>query len=108
MPPSAGSDGVLASTVAGIAFTAREPAEEAEKYEARAGIEAIILMTYFVFFGAILPYDRWREIGVWRLSLFSLAVIFLRRTPAVVLLSPSVPALDPHEDFRVTLTNVSE
>jgi NhaP-type Na+/H+ or K+/H+ antiporter len=98
---------VLASTVAGIAFTAREPAEEAEKYEARAGIELIITMTYFIFFGAILPYHQWGEIGVWRLALFSLAVIFLRRMPVVVLLSPWISALDWHEDYRVMLTNVS-
>ncbi|GAQ83708.1 sodium hydrogen exchanger [Klebsormidium nitens] len=102
-----GAEGILAATVAGIAYTAREPQREREKYEAKSGIELIIVISYFVFFGAILPYPQWVEIGIGKLILFSLAVIFLRRTPVVLLLSPWIPAFARHNDLRATLTEAA-
>jgi NhaP-type Na+/H+ or K+/H+ antiporter len=105
-PLLSGSNGLIASTVAGIVFVAREPDQETEKYDSKGGIELIIVITYFIFFGSILPYHQWGEIGVWKLVLFSLAVIFLRRAPIVLLLSPWVPALARHEDVKATLIEV--
>lgn len=89
----AGSDGVLAVFVSGIAFSSREPTSEDGRYDAINGIELILSITFFVFFGSVLPFHTWPAIGVGKLFLFSFSVILLRRLPVVLAFCRLIPEL---------------
>eukprot|EP00897_Mesotaenium_endlicherianum_P005313 jgi/Mesen1/480/ME000101S10699 len=94
---SIGSSGVLAVFVATIAFSSREPTAEESRYDAINGIELILTITYFIYFGAYLPFRAWANIGVARLALYSCAVLLLKRLPAVLAFSPFIPQLRQEE-----------
>ncbi|CAI5470993.1 unnamed protein product [Closterium sp. Yama58-4] len=88
-----GASGVLAVFVATIAFSSREPTAEEGRYDAINGIEIIVTITYFTYFGAFLPFAAWRALGVPRLLLFSALVLLLRRLPVLLALAPCLPEL---------------
>ncbi|CAI5517067.1 unnamed protein product [Closterium sp. Naga37s-1] len=88
-----GASGVLAVFVATIAFSSREPTAEEGRYDAINGIEIIVTITYFTYFGAFLPFAAWRALGIPRLLLFSALVLLLRRLPVLLALAPCLPEL---------------
>eukprot|EP00897_Mesotaenium_endlicherianum_P000056 jgi/Mesen1/10050/ME000073S09328 len=90
---SIGSGEVLSVFCSSIAFSSSEPTAEESKYDAINGIELIVTITYFMYFGAILPTAAWQEIGILRLLLFSVGVIFLRRLPVLIWCAPWVGPL---------------
>ncbi|CAI6005305.1 unnamed protein product [Closterium sp. NIES-64] len=70
-----------------------EPTAEEGRYDAINGIEIIVTITYFTYFGAFLPFAAWRALGIPRLLLFSALVLLLRRLPVLLALAPCLPEL---------------
>ena len=89
-----GADGVLAVFTSALAFSSREPTAEEGRYDAINGIELILVISFFILFGSILPMKGWASIGLIRLLGFSVAVIFLRRLPIMLALGRYVPELN--------------
>lgn len=89
-----GTDGILAVFVAGVAFdnvvAGRERAEEADIQEA---VNQFFTLPIFTLIGLILPVGRWISLG-WRGLFLVVAVLVLRRLPAVVALRPWMRPLD--------------
>ncbi|CDR47135.1 CYFA0S29e00562g1_1 [Cyberlindnera fabianii] len=60
-------------------------------------IDLLLNTAYFLYFGTIIPWSDFNnhEIGLdwWRLVIWALVVIFLRRIPAVIMAKPFVPAI---------------
>lgn len=83
-----GTDGILAVFVAGVAFDnvvgGRERAEEADIQEA---VNQFFTLPIFTLIGLVLPVDRWIDLG-WRGLLVAVAILALRRLPAVLALRP--------------------
>ena len=85
-----GSDGILAVFVAGMAFdaTARSEAEE-QRERVQEAITRFFDLPIFVLLGMALPWEGWLNLGWVGLTL-AVAVLFLRRLPAVLALSPLI------------------
>jgi NhaP-type Na+/H+ or K+/H+ antiporter len=92
-----GSSGLLAVLVAGIAYAAARTDEESEELKQERQhyeltFKQILQVPIFVLLGAALPWQAWGELGWAALGLI-VAVLLLRRVPAVLLLKPVVPRL---------------
>lgn len=84
----AGSDGILASFAAGVAFNAMiDRAEEQQDENLQEAITRMFSMPVFVLLGVLLPWDGWFSLG-WPALLLALAVLALRRPVTLALLSP--------------------
>ncbi|MDP8926212.1 MAG: cation:proton antiporter [Actinomycetota bacterium] len=85
-----GSDGILAVFVAGMAFdaTTRSEAEE-QRERVQEAITRFFDLPIFVLLGMALPWEGWLSLGWAGLSL-AVAVLLLRRLPAVLALSPLI------------------
>ena len=85
---SMGSDGILAAFCGGLAFgTFQAPEVEDEIMEREHAINALeIILTFFffIFFGALLPWGSWYDLGGGRLVVLAVAIAFLRRLPAIL------------------------
>ncbi|MBE9200226.1 MULTISPECIES: cation:proton antiporter [unclassified Nodularia (in: cyanobacteria)] len=83
-----GSDGILAVFAAGITFdmvvSGRDRAEEENVQEA---VDRFFTLYIFVLLGLYLPWQQWFELG-WKGLLLLVAILLLRRLPAVLLLRP--------------------
>eukprot|EP00850_Spirogloea_muscicola_P005178 SM000023S07634 [mRNA] locus=s23:598611:601656:+ [translate_table: standard] len=97
-PLLAGSDGVLAVFCATMSFSSREPTAEENRYDAINGIELIITISYFMYFGTLLPWSAWKAIGYGRLVGFALSAAFVRRVPVLLALAPWIPLLKEDGD----------
>jgi NhaP-type Na+/H+ or K+/H+ antiporter len=88
-----GSDGILAVFVAGLAFDylicASERAEEERVQEA---VDRFFTLPIFLLLGLALPWSQWWQLG-WRGGLLAIAILLLRRIPALFVLSPFTPEL---------------
>ncbi|MEX2543918.1 MAG: cation:proton antiporter [Phycisphaeraceae bacterium] len=77
------SNGILAVFVAGRAFagvvTVHERNEEERVQDA---VNRFFLLPIFVFFGMVLPWGAWRELG-WAVVALAVLLVVLRRLPAV-------------------------
>lgn len=62
--------------------------QTSELSEIQAVIDSIFNSTFFVMFGASIPWKSFEEIGIIRLILISLLILVLRRLPAVMLFGP--------------------
>lgn len=56
-------------------------------------IDMLFNITYFVFFGSMIPWDRFPSLGLLKLFTMSLLVLLFRRLPVVMLLRPWLPVL---------------
>ncbi len=85
-----GSDGILAVFVAGMAFdaTARSEAEE-QRERVQEAITRFFDLPIFVLLGMALPWEGWLSLG-WAGLTLAVAVLLLRRLPAVLALSPLI------------------
>ena len=95
----AGTEGILAVFIAGLAFDnvvgGKERAEEERVQEA---IEQFFFIPMFVLLGSVIPWEAWFELG-WSGLALAVAVLLLRRLPAVMLLAPFIKTL-PHQRDR--------
>lgn len=91
-----GVDDLLVSFAAGAAFAWDGWfSKKTEETKISTVIDLLLNYAYFIYFGAIIPWKQFNnaEIGcnVWRLIILSIVVIFLRRIPAVMILTPVIP-----------------
>ncbi|MEA5627482.1 cation:proton antiporter [Nostoc sp. UHCC 0251] len=93
-----GSDGILAVFAAGITFDmvvgGRDRAEEENVQEA---VDRFFTLYIFVLLGLYLPWQQWFELG-WKGLLLVVAILLLRRLPAVLLLRPLLGRLRGVQD----------
>ncbi|MGK7753366.1 MULTISPECIES: cation:proton antiporter domain-containing protein [unclassified Roseovarius] len=83
-----GSDGILASFAAGVAFNTLVDREaELEDENVQEAVTKLFTLPVFVLTGALLPWNAWLDRG-WTLLIFALAVLVLRRPLAILLLVP--------------------
>jgi NhaP-type Na+/H+ or K+/H+ antiporter len=83
-----GTDGVLAVFVAGLAFDAAvSESDRAEEERIQEAVNRFFILPIFVLLGATIPWEGWLELG-WAGLLLVLAVLLLRRLPAVLALRP--------------------
>lgn len=88
-----GTDGVLAVFAAGLAFSlAVRESERGEEEQAQEAVNSFFTLPAFVLLGLALPWGEWLELG-WPALALVLAVLLLRRLPALVVLSPLVSGL---------------
>lgn len=93
-----GVDDLLVSFAAGTAFGWNgDFARKTEESHVSTVIDLIINLAFFVYFGAIIPWEDFNNgiygLNIWRLIVLAFVVIFLRRLPAVVALKPFTPDL---------------
>ncbi|AAS54319.2 AGL172Wp [Eremothecium gossypii ATCC 10895] len=91
-----GVDDLLVSFAAGAAFAWDGWfAKKTEESKVSTVIDLLLNLAYFVYFGAIIPWKQFNDplIGtkVWRLILLAIAVITLRRIPAVLFFKSMIP-----------------
>ncbi|CCE62227.1 hypothetical protein TPHA_0C00710 [Tetrapisispora phaffii CBS 4417] len=91
-----GVDDLLVSFAAGTAFAWDGWFTDATaESKISTVIEVLLNYSYFIYFGAIIPWEQFNngEIGteVWRLIILAIIVLFLRRIPAVVVLTKLIP-----------------
>ncbi|WPY96487.1 cation:proton antiporter (plasmid) [Limimaricola variabilis] len=83
-----GSDGILASFAAGIAFNALvDRKAEMEDENVQEAMSKLFTLPVFVLTGALLPWSAWAAQG-WTLGLFALAVLAHRRPLTLLVLAP--------------------
>lgn len=83
-----GSDGILAVFVAGIAFDLTVGGHErSEENSVQEIVDRLFTLYIFVLIGLALPWPQWFALG-WRGLLLAIAILLLRRLPAVLLIRP--------------------
>ena len=91
-----GVDDLLVGFAAGVGFSNDGWfSEKTEKSHVSDAIDLLLNLTYFVFFGTIVPWSDFNnaDIGLqaWRLVIISLFIIFFRRIPVMLALKPLIP-----------------
>ena len=85
-----GTDGILAVFAAGVAFSASASIdEESQEEHVQEAVNRFFILPIFVLLGMALPWDKWVELGWGGLTLI-VAVLLLRRLPAVLALNPLI------------------
>ena len=83
-----GSDGILAVFVAGLAFDAAvTEGDRAEEERVQEAVNRFFILPIFMLLGLTIPWEGWIELG-WSGLLLALAVLLLRRLPAMLALKP--------------------
>ncbi|MUG91420.1 sodium:proton antiporter [Scytonema sp. UIC 10036] len=83
-----GCDGIFAVFAAGIAFDQVVGGQERSEEEGvQEAIDRFFTTNIFLLLGLYLPWQKWLELG-WKGMLLVIAVLFLRRLPAVLVLRP--------------------
>lgn len=81
-----GSDGILAVFAAGTAFSMIVGGgERAEEENVQDAVDQFFTMYIFVLLGLALPWEKWLDLG-WNGVFLVVAVLLLRRLPALLLL----------------------
>ncbi|PWY69122.1 hypothetical protein BO70DRAFT_150193 [Aspergillus heteromorphus CBS 117.55] len=91
-----GMDDLLIGFSAGVGFSNDGWfTEKTEESHVSNVIDLLLNLAYFVYFGAIIPWEQYNNpsIGLvpWRLVVIALLVIFFRRIPVMLLLKPIIP-----------------
>jgi sodium/hydrogen antiporter len=95
----AGMNGVLAAFVAGVVFNAIGSSDAKERQEEiQEAITRFFDLPIFILLGMALPWEGWLELGWWGV-LFAMAVLLLRRLPAVLALKPLLGELREPRDL---------
>jgi len=83
-----GTDGILAVFVAGLAFDAAvSESDRAEEERVQEAVNRFFILPIFVLLGLTIPWEGWMDLG-WSGLFLALAVLLLRRLPAVLALKP--------------------
>jgi len=95
----AGMNGVLAAFVAGVVFNVVGSSDTKERQEEiQEAITRFFDLPIFVLIGMALPWEGWLELGWWGV-LLAVAVLLLRRLPAVLALKPLLGELREPRDL---------
>ncbi|KEF55517.1 CPA1 family monovalent cation:H+ antiporter [Exophiala aquamarina CBS 119918] len=91
-----GMDDLLIGFAAGVGFSNDGWfTEKTEESHVSNVIDLLINLTYFVYFGTIIPWDQFNapDHGMvpWRLVVIAIFVIFFRRLPIMLALKPFIP-----------------
>lgn len=93
----AGTDGILAVFVAGVAYNWQaDPQDEAKEQRIEEVIDRLFTIPVFVLFGMAVPWQGWIELG-WHGVLLVGGVLLFRRLPMVFALHRFIPPLDRTE-----------
>lgn len=88
-----GGDGILGVFAAGVAFHwVSRDALEREQDAIHDMIQRFFQLPAFILLGVLLPWSEWGALGGWGM-VFGLAVLLLRRVPALLLLRPGLPEI---------------
>lgn len=93
-----GSNGILAVFVAGVALNqmiGRDPIYE--EYDVQQAIELLFTLLIFLLLGLAIPWQQWITLG-WSGLLWALAVLLLRRLPALLALKHWIKPLRSWND----------
>jgi sodium/hydrogen antiporter len=82
-----GSDGILAVFVAGLAFDQVVKGDRARQEQMQESVTRFFILPIFVLLGLALPWQEWLDLG-WSAVLLIVAVLLLRRLPALLAASP--------------------
>ncbi|EFR04712.1 hypothetical protein MGYG_07720 [Nannizzia gypsea CBS 118893] len=93
---SLGMDDLLIGFSAGIGFSNDGWfTEKTEESHVSNVIDLLLNLAYFVYFGAIIPWEQYNvpDLGLvpWRLVILAILVICFRRIPAMLLMKPLIP-----------------
>ncbi|WP_407320207.1 cation:proton antiporter [Isoptericola halotolerans] len=92
----AGTDGVLAIFVAGVAYGARTDRSTREEQDmVDEAVNRYAVVPFFAVVGAALPWADWAALGP-PLALVAVGILLLRRLPTVLLMAPAL-GLDRRE-----------
>lgn len=95
------SDEVFAVFVAGIMFDEVVSAsDQAEEERVQEAVNRFFSLPIFILLGAVIPWTGWIELG-WRGIVLVVAVLLLRRLPALLLLRPFLPGLRTWKDALI-------
>ncbi|KKK25641.1 hypothetical protein P175DRAFT_0504969 [Aspergillus ochraceoroseus IBT 24754] len=91
-----GMDDLLIGFAAGVGFSNDGWfTEKTEESHVSNVIDLLLNLAYFVYFGAIVPWEEFNNAAIgldaWRLVVIALLVIFFRRIPIMLLLKPIIP-----------------
>jgi Na(+)/H(+) antiporter len=91
-----GMDDLLIGFAAGVGFSNDGWfTEKTEESHVSNVIDLLINLTYFVYFGTIVPWDQFNSpahgMVPWRLVVIAIFVIFFRRIPIMLALKPFIP-----------------
>lgn len=88
-----GSDGILAVFVAGLTFDGIVNSNQREESEdIQEAIDRFFTLPIFLLLGLVLPWQEWLQLG-WKGLLLVVAILLLRRLPAILVLSPLIKTL---------------
>ncbi len=82
-----GSDGILAVFVAGLGFDLAVKGERQRHQQVQEAGTRFFILPIFVLLGMTIPWEGWAELG-WGGPILVVAVLLLRRLPAVLALNP--------------------
>ncbi|MGG2396010.1 cation:proton antiporter [Pseudomonas sp. SH1-B] len=86
-------DGILAVFLAGLAFDQLVGGKErAEEERVQETMDQFFTLPIFMLLGTMLPWSAWWALG-WPAAVLVVAVLLLRRLPALLLLRPMLPTL---------------
>jgi NhaP-type Na+/H+ or K+/H+ antiporter len=92
-----GSDGILAVFVAGLAFDLADKGDREREQRVQEAVTRFFVLPIFVLLGLSIPWRGWIGLG-WAGIVLAVAVILLRRPPAVLAVSPLIGAAKRRED----------
>lgn len=88
------SDDFLAVFAAGNAFAwDAKFLEKTEESHLGDVLDMLFNISFFIFFGATIPWAMFRQVELWRLFAAAAAILLFRRLPAVMLLKRWIPLL---------------
>jgi sodium/hydrogen antiporter len=82
-----GSDGILAVFVAGLGFDFVVKGDREQQRRVQEASTRFFILPIFVLLGLTIPWEGWAELG-WGGPVLVVAVLLLRRLPAVLALNP--------------------
>ena len=84
------ADALISVFLAGLVFNLRSDVEEQHREEnIQEAVNKLFTLPMFVILGIALPIEAWLESG-WPLLTFAILVLFLRRPPAVAVMTPAL------------------
>lgn len=96
------TDGILAVFAAGIGFNlTAERQDEHQDQKVQESVNRLFTLPVFVFFGMVLPWEEWGELG-WAGLALVVGVLLLRRLPMMIALSPILQPLKSRADVVFT------
>ncbi|MEQ9236069.1 cation:proton antiporter domain-containing protein [Coleofasciculus sp. E2-BRE-01] len=88
-----GSDGILAVFITGLVFDGLVNTQERTQEERiQEAVDRFFTLPIFLLLGLVMPWQDWLQLG-WKGLLLVVAVLFLRRLPAILALSPLIKRL---------------